>query len=591
MSENIVVPKIRETLAVKVDGVSGFEIPQGEMLPMMRSSNQLQVTKIIEGEPRLVEATYYGVAKVPYQNGKYGIISQSPLTVRVDQFIESWGGTNIALTMPTFTFDNNVNRDIKVTNSFFESTAFLVTEQILNPLSLELSETPYNVHEYYEATVAGLKTRCLWQKILAGSVADFILVPYAYYLTNGTHTFEQKYEMVKPTIVSGQPTRYQFPIENSPVDISLDFEAELPMGKEYIENGEIVYVPEISIEHVPENAPLDTIYLCIPSGRKVNVQDAVCRGWGKRQSRILYPSWDIDPIEEPTYLMINGVSDKFTSMIVRSKTSAWGDKYRFAIHARIKGSVSVNKPIFGLSKWELDFDAQKFSKIQYGVYGDEIPSQSFSVLAQNDNTQEYVATGRLPNLTYFSVRLQNNGNFVEEFDFTFRLQQMFVTETGFTQIGYSFDSSRSRLPESVSLEQPYDQFGTNNTYQLQGVPTNSLGTSLIQNEWGQTLIWLSHTPNKFYALLKNGVGYNEVDLSPLEVDSNIYEPYSFKKYGKLILFVWKHKTNGTFKYQIAYIAIWIEYDKINIDYERVVYNPLICYAKRLGKRSPLTKVK
>lgn len=574
----------------KTHAVSALQIPDAvavlsecKILPLENSSNPIGITKKVAGAPTLFTATLVGSTAVNWLNGVLGINLINDGKLNFKQFIDSWGGDNAIFTKPSFSYDNALTKQFK-DRVLIDPSAFLLKRDDIDIHTLEKVNYTYNNAERYRVmlTAIGTTVNCEWGNYLAGDGFDYFKTPYSYYATDTAVTFSKQYYQVKPTY---QYSDLVVSPTISPYAASKEIVCSLPMGDDFIEGGNIVLVTEINETTVPETADTDTIYLSEyrDSNGRISPRSVVCKGWGNKQYHSLYPSWDFEP-ETDLNFFVSADGQNYASYYVTPKTSAWGDVYRFSVLAKVDGVFTATRPNFGVKKYSFTDDGN-YAGVEYG--GTAL--QEFPILTQDSNTGLLKTSGTITNngLSFYTS-LNFNGGKIQEVDFYYRNTPLSVLEIESLQVGYSFKSTTATLPVPAVTESNYEPFYENfDSYKLVGVPTGQ-GKSFVQNVWGRTIVWNSVTPEKMYALFRNGKGYIEIDLTPLETPIG-YEPYAFQSIGKLFLLVWKNAADK-YLHKIVFLAIWLEGDRILVDLDKMIYNPLICYSPTLQRFSPLTKV-
>lgn len=578
----ITVPKTHAVSALQIpDAVAVLD--ECKLLPLENSSNAIAVAKKVAGAPTLFTATLVGTTAVNWINGVLDINLLSNGKLDFKQFIDSWGGENSIFTEPSFSYDNALSKQFK-DRVLIDTSAFLLKRDDIDIHTLEKISYTYNDAEKYTATLplVGVTVDCVWGNYLAGDGFDFFKTPYQYYASDSSVNFSKEYYQVKPNyqysdlVVS--PTA-------SPYEVSKEIVCSLPMGGDFIAGGNIVLVTEINETTVPETADPDTIYLSEfrDSNGKISPQSVACKGWGNKQHHVLHQSWNFEP-DSTLNFFVSADGQNYSSYYVTPKTSAWGSTYRFSVLAKVDGVLLANRPNFGVKKYAFTDDGN-YVGIEYG--GPAL--QEFPILTQDSGTGILKTSGTITNnnLSFYTELNFNRGN-IRETDFYYRNTPLSVLEIDSLQVGYSFKSTTASLPVPAVTETPYTPYPENfDSYKLEGVPTGQ-GKSFVQNVWGRTIIWNTFTPDKMYALFRNGKGYIEIDLTPLETPTG-YEPYAFQCIGKLFLLVWKNDADE-YLHKIVFLAIWLEGDRILVDLDKMIYNPLICYSPTLQRFSPLTKV-
>lgn len=587
----ITVPK---THAVSALDLYSFTAVESKLLPMVQTNSQFAVSKIVEGNPALIEGNYYGLVKENWENGKYNVNSLGAGQMTFIEALLNYDPNGFTITNPTFRYDNTVTRKTKGKITF-PSQIFIWYFETVDPLTLEIIRNEYNSFMRDRVTVAGITVDCRWGKILDGSTSDFILTPNPYYLSSATSSFSKVSSKVIPTF-NDVDDSFNFLPTLTPQEFSHLTPCTLPMGKEYKDLYTIVEVSEITTDTVPENSDPYTIYLSPFRNEdgKIVDQSLCCSGWGNRQENILYPSW-VDPVIDAPYAFIDGTGQTVKGFSMIDKTDSFGrSDYYFEVLAQVLFEAEVSRPVIGITKYDLNVDNEKYAPVKFTIGSDytNLQSQIFQVIAQDSNSGNIYLTGRLPNLNYFDCVLNLSDGKLNLSSFNYRndIQSIFEL-TDISQIGYSFIPSTSSIPVDAVEEKPYSLYPfTGDVYKLIDMPTSSTAKTLVENSWGRSIIWSTSSPSKMYALFKDGSGYIEIDLSILNIPVG-FSPYAFKRFDNLYLLVWKSDVGEIYIHKIVFLAIWLESDVINVDYEKVVYNPLICYAPTLQKGSPLTKVK
>lgn len=578
----ITVPKTHAVSALQIpDAVAVLD--ECKLLPLENSSNPIAVKKKVAGAPTLFTATLVGTTAVNWINGTLGINLLSNGKLNFKTFIETWGGTNGIFTAPSFTYTNALTKQFK-DRVLIDPTAFLLKKDDIDIHSLEKISYTYNNAEKYRATltVVGVTVDCVWGNYLAGDGYAFFKTPYQYYASDSAVTFSKQNYRLKPNFTYSDlvvsPTV-------SPYATSKEIVCSLPMGDDFNAGGNIVLVTEINTDTVPETADPDTIYLSEyrDSNGRISPRSVACKGWGNKQQHVLHPSWNFEPDTNLNFF-VSSDGQNYATYYVTPKESAWGDTYRYSVLAKVDGVFIANRPNFGVKKYSFTDDGN-YAGIEYG--GTAL--QEFSILTQDSGTGILKTSGTIANngLSFYTELNFNRGQ-IQETDFYYRNAPLSVLEIDSLQIGYSFKTTTATIPVPAVNESPYTPYPENfDSYKLDDVPTGQ-GKSFVQNVWGRTIIWNSVTPNKMYAIFRNGLGYIDIDLTPLETPAG-YEPYAFQSIGKVFLLVWKN-ANDQYLHKIVFLAIWLEGDRILVDLDKMIYNPMICYSPTLQRFSPLTKV-